>query len=63
MVFITTQYLLNTKIYWHSRTLTYQVLHTILEMEKYEVALLLCTSVSLEKKKSANEYALHYLQV
>ena len=36
MVFITTQYLLNTKIYWHSRTLTYQVLHTILEMEKYE---------------------------
>lgn len=51
MVFITSQYLLNTKIYWHSRTLTYQVLHTILEMEKYEVALLLCTSVSLEKKK------------
>lgn len=51
MVFITSQYLLNTKIYWHSRTLTYQVLHTILEMEKHEVALLLCTSVSLEKKK------------
>lgn len=54
MVFITTQYLLNTKTYWHSCTLTYQVLHTILEMEKYEAALL-CTSISLEKKKSANE--------
>ena len=62
MVFISTQYLLNTKLYWHSHTLIYQVLHTILEMEKYELALL-CTSVSLEKKKSANKCALHYLQV